>query len=104
MSKHIEMRSRLLGWTISYKSLYFVHPSLELVPQVCALPAKFNTVNPLLSPLGGLFISSPFEGGGGGRGRGLINSEKTMVSVLPEELEYKVEKLKYKKVGGTSSW
>ena len=25
------MRTRL-GWTISYKSLYFVHPSLELVP------------------------------------------------------------------------
>ena len=24
-----------------------------------------NTINPLLSPLGGLFISSPFEGGGG---------------------------------------
>ena len=24
-----------------------------------------NTINPLLSPPGGLFISSPFEGGGG---------------------------------------
>ena len=31
VSKHKEMRTRL-GWTISYKSLYFVHPSLELVP------------------------------------------------------------------------
>ena len=33
VSKHIdkEVRTRL-GWTISYKSLYFVHPSLELVP------------------------------------------------------------------------
>ena len=31
MSKHEEMRTRL-GWTISYKSLYFVHPSLEWVP------------------------------------------------------------------------
>ena len=30
VSKHKEMRTRL-GWTISYKSLYFVHPSLELV-------------------------------------------------------------------------
>ena len=30
----------------------------------------------------------------------LINLEKTMVSVLYKELEYKVEKLKYKKVGG----
>ena len=31
VSKHKEMKTRL-GWTISYKSLYFVHPSLELVP------------------------------------------------------------------------
>ena len=69
---------------------------------------------------GGLFISSPFEGGGVNTDRGLIsegglfNLEKTMVSVLRRELEYKVEKLNYKKVGGhaaedqhqvrTSSW
>ena len=31
---------------------------------------------------------------------GLFNLEKTMVSVLHKELEYKVEKLKNKKVGG----
>ena len=31
VSKHKEMRSRL-GWTISYQSLYFVHPSLDLMP------------------------------------------------------------------------
>ena len=36
-----------------------------------------------------------FEGGGG-----LFNLEETMVSVLHKELEYKVEKLKNKKVGG----
>ena len=46
--------------------------------------------------------------------RGLFNLEKTTVSVLHEQLECKVEKLKYKKVGGhafedqnqikTSSW
>ena len=30
----------------------------------------------------------------------LLNLEKTMVSVLHKQLEYKVEKLKYKKVGG----
>ena len=35
-----------------------------------------------------------FEGGG------LFNLEETMVSVLHKELEYKVEKLKNKKVGG----
>ena len=31
---------------------------------------------------------------------GLFNEEKTMVSVLHKELEYKVKKLKYRKVGG----
>ena len=31
---------------------------------------------------------------------GLLNLEKTMVSVLHKELEYKVEKLENKKVGG----
>ena len=50
----------------------------------------------------------------GGEGGGLINLEQTMVSVLHKELEYKVEKLNYEKVGGhaaadqnqiqTSSW
>ena len=33
-------------------------------------------------------------------GGGLFNLEKTMVSVLHKELEYKVEQLKNKKVGG----
>ena len=59
-------------------------------------------------PPGGLFISSQFEGGGGGGNRdgglilegSLFNLQNTMVSVLHRELEYKVEKLKYKKVGG----
>ena len=50
---------------------------------------------------GGLFIASSFDGGliweGAG---GLINLEKTMVSALHKELGSKVEKLKYKKVGG----
>ena len=48
--------------------------------------------NSSITPPGGLFISSPFEGGGG-----LFNFELTRVSVLHKELEYKVEKLKYKK-------
>ena len=38
-------------------------------------------VNPLLSSLGGLFISNPFEGGG------LSNFQKMMVSRLSKELE-----------------
>ena len=55
-------------------------------------------VNPLLSPSGGLFISSPFEGRGAGIWEGgFFNLEMTMVSVVHKELEYKVEKLKYKK-------
>ena len=33
-------------------------------------------------------------------GGGSFNLEKTMVSVLHKELEYKVKKLKYKKVRG----
>ena len=48
-------------------------------------------------------MSSPFEGGGslietGGffKGGGLFNLEMAMVSFLHKELEYKVEKLKYK--------
>ena len=71
-----------------------------------------HIVNPLVSPTGGLFISNPFEGGLN-RDGGLI-LEKTMVSVIHKELEYKVEKLKYKKIGvhaaedqeqiRTSSW
>ena len=39
------------------------------------------------------------EGGGIFKRQDLFNLEKTTVSVLHKELEYKVEKLKYKKVG-----
>ena len=61
--------------------------------------------NPLLSPSGGLIISSPFEGGGlietGSlfETGGLIYLKTTMVSqaVLHKELDCKVEKLKYRK-------
>ena len=65
------------------------------------------TVNPLLIPLGGLFISNLFEEGlietgglfGRRRGGGLFTLEKTMVSVVHKELEHKAEKLKNKMVG-----
>jgi len=57
-----------------------------------------------IKPLGGLFISSPFEGGGLIEMQGLFekgciyNLEMMMqVSVLHKELEYKVGKFKYKK-------
>ena len=44
-------------------------------------------------------------GGGGNRDKGggglhVVNQERRMVSALPKGLEYKVEKLKCKKVGG----
>ena len=68
---------------------------------------------PAVAVVHALFVSSPFEGGLFERG-GLLNLEKTMVSVLHKELEYSMEKLKKKKVGGhpaedqnqirTSSW
>ena len=72
-----------------------------------------------IKPPGGWFVSSPFDRGlnrdlGLIWEGGLINLEKTMVSVLHKHLKYKVEKLKNKKVGGhaakdqnqirTSSW
>ena len=64
-----------------------------------------DTIKSSIRPPGGLFISSPFEVGGGGviemgglfkRGD-LFNLKTTMVSVLHKELDCKVEKLKYKK-------
>ena len=85
-------------------------------------PTVLCNRNPPLSPLKGLFISNLLGGGGGlnrdVRGlferRGLFHLERTMVSVLHKELEYKVEKVKYNKVGRhgakdqnqiqTSSW
>ena len=49
-------------------------------------------------PPGELFISCPFDGGGSLiETGGLFNLETTMLSVLHAELQYKVEKLKYKK-------
>ena len=41
-------------------------------------------------------IQPPPQGGGGR----LLNLEKMMVSVFHKDLEYKVDKLKYKMVGG----
>ena len=57
-----------------------------------------STVNPLLcSPQGVYLFQTYFCGGGGGiETGGLLSLARTMVSVLHKELEYKVEKLKYK--------
>ena len=77
------------------------------------LQVECNTVNPLLS-LQGFIYFRPMNLSRGGGGGCLFNLENAMVSVLHKELEYKVEKLKYKMVGGhaaedqnqapTSSW
>ena len=57
VSKHKDMRTRL-GWTISYKSLYFVHPSLELVPlfkgmRERSIKSSFNVTQILLQAVQG---------------------------------------------------
>ena len=59
----------------------------------------FETVNPVLSPPGGLFISSSFEGEGLNRdgSPNIFNFETTMVSFVQKELDYNLEKLKYRK-------
>ena len=57
-----------------------------------------HTVNPLLSPPGAYLFQAHLRGGEGGGD--LFNLENTMVSVLHKDLEYKVEKLTYKKAGG----
>ena len=51
-----------------------------------------------IKPLGGLIYFKPIIGGGLIETGGLVNLEKTIVSVLHEEQEYKVEKFKNKKV------
>ena len=53
-----------------------------------------HTVNPLL----GAYLFQAHLRGGLIEMGGLFDLEMTMVSVLHEELEYKVEKLKYKKI------
>ena len=58
-------------------------------------PTKYRKSS--IKPPGGLFISNTFEGGLM-ETRALVNLAKTTVLVLLKELEYKVEKLKYKKL------
>ena len=55
------------------------------------------TVNPLLSAPRGAYLFHAHLRGGLIETGGLFNLETTIVSVLHKELEYKVEKLKYKK-------
>ena len=60
-------------------------------------PWALFIVNPLLSTPGGLFILNILQAGAYLK-RGLFNVAKKIVPVLHEELEYRVQKLKYKKL------
>ena len=60
-----------------------------------------HTASPLLSSRGGWGVNR--DGGLIWEGGRVFNLEKRMVSVLHKNLEYKVEKLKYKKVGGLAA-
>ena len=59
-------------------------------------PNPFFKGKALGTRLGLIETKGSFEKGGGG---GLFHFEKTMVSVLHKDLEYKGDTLKYKKVG-----
>ena len=55
------------------------------------------TVNHLLNPRGLVYFKLILRGGGLIETGGLFNLAKTMVLILHNDLEYKVEKLKFKK-------
>ena len=59
-------------------------------------PWPLYIVNPLLSPPGLIYFKH--IGGEGLFEEGLFNLAKKMVPVLHKDLEYKVEKFKYKKL------
>ena len=66
-------RCKILLYRIKY---YIVNTQFSLVPARFLQINYLSTVNPLLSPPGGLFFSSTFEGGGGGLiERGVLKRE-----------------------------
>ena len=78
----------------------------ERRPHIHLFPAYNYRKSSIKPPRGAYLFQTNLSGGGGlietgdlfERG-GLFNLEKTMVSILHKKLEYKVETLKYKKVG-----
>ena len=71
---------------------------------------NLHTINPLLSlPHPGTYLFQIHfrvvnrDGRGGYLIGGLFNLENTMLSVLHKDLEYKMEKLKNKKIGSHSA-
>ena len=64
---------------------------------VCELTYRKSSIKALL---GALFISSPFDERGAYLRGGLFHFEKAITSLVHKQLGYKVEMLKYKKIGG----
>ena len=76
------------------------HPWKSKIPQLqCIYYERWQDYHKSsIKPHGGLIYFKPIWGRRGGIWvGGLFNLETTMVSVLHKELEYKVEKFKYKK-------
>ena len=107
------------GKKIFENSPFFQTRLGDLGRKVHACSLRFSTLN--IKPPPGAYLFQFHlrrglnrDGGLIWEGGGLFNLEKTMVSVLHKELQYKVGKLKNKKVGGhaakdqnqirTSSW
>ena len=67
VNKQKEMRTRF-GWTISYKSLYFVQPSLGLVPLFTG--TRERSIRPIFLLL---FLFLPKEKAKNNEGKGLID-------------------------------
>ena len=73
-----------------------VHPGLNWVylpDHTLAGNLKKSIKGSSINPPEAYLFWSPFEGGGLIETGGLFNLEKTLVSILHEELEYEVEKL-----------
>ena len=74
-----------------------LHPNFPWVSSFSpGTSGQDDTVNPLLSPQGGLLFQTYLRGWGGGGllvSGGLFHFANTLVSLLHKELEYKVENL-----------
>ena len=97
-----------LGWLCFDTNLCFFVFSFSLF-FLWKMKHNLHTINPLLSlPPGTYLFQIHFrvvnrDGRGGYLIGGLFNLENTMLSVLHKDLEYKMEKLKNKKIGSHSA-
>ena len=85
------------GWSNESEKVKYCEGIILTLLVLLGITLHLNhTVNS--PPGGGLFISNPFEGGCLFERGTFFNVAKMMVLVLRKELEYEVEKLKYKKL------